>query len=99
MQDENFTFVKFTLTESTRMTIGISQIDEKMFSETYEYKYSDLRFFVLKNEWNYDDINNLIYIKGGVSYEQRDSYIELDELLPGLYYIYVKVDWNNNTTL
>ena len=99
MQDENFTFVKFTLTESTQMTIGISQIDEKMFSETYEYKYSDLRFFVLKNEWNYDDINNLIYIKGGVSYEQRDSYIELDELLPGLYYIYVKVDWNNNTTL
>ena len=40
-----------------------------MFNENNEYKYSDLRVFVLKNEWNYDDINNLIYIKGGVSYE------------------------------
>jgi hypothetical protein len=70
-----------------------------MFIETYDYKYSDLRYFILRNEWNYDDINNLIYIKGGISYEQRDTYIELDELLPGLYYIYVKIDWKNTTTL
>lgn len=85
--------------ESAKITFGISQIDEKMFIETYDYKYSDLRYFILRNEWNYDDINNLIYIKGGISYEQRDTYIELDELLPGLYYIYVKIDWKNTTTL
>lgn len=69
-----------------------------MFNENYEYKYSDLRMFILKNEWNYDDINNLIYIRGQVYYEQRDSYMEID-LEPGLYYIYVKVDWNHETTL
>ena len=70
-----------------------------MFGETYDYKYSDLRYFILRNERNYDNIENLTFIKGGVSYEQRDTYVELDELISGFYYIYVKIDWNNTTTI
>ena len=70
-----------------------------MFIENYEYKYSDLRMYIMRNEWNYDDINNLIYIRGQVYYEQRDSYMQIDQLEPGLYYIYVKIDWNHETTL
>ena len=68
-----------------------------------EYDYSNCRIMLLKIDTDKTDIDNdgdnleIDYVAGTQSWD-RDTHIEVDDLEKGEYYVYVELDWNENTT-
>lgn len=58
-----------------------------MFPENSGYKYSNTRLFLAKKGDMMD------YIKGNSGLQERDCYLECDDLESGTYQLFCEVDW------
>jgi len=77
------------VTQDSKQSITVSQIDERCYDRNVEYEYSNARFIVIKED-------GLEYVGGSMKCN-RDVWKEFPTLEQGDYFIFVEIDWNPST--
>lgn len=75
--------------------MSVSLIDKSAFPVN-QYKYSGVRFIMLRCKNDLDLSDGLIFIKGLYEHWERDYYIELTDVEPGKYLAYIEFDWHES---
>ena len=94
----DFNLIKFQICDGGPQTISISQKDERCMNRRSLYEYSNCRIIVMKLLNNQDMKNGVTFLKGTKGYQERDTYIEFDNLNRGTYYAYVEMEWHDSVT-
>lgn len=93
-REEDFSVVKMTITEATRLYFMVCQLDERRFGGFESgYQYAPVRLIAARLA----EDGKLTYIDGKVSLYSRDAWVYL-EVTPGEYLIYVEMNWKSKIT-
>lgn len=93
-QTKDYHIIQFQIDEVGDHTISVSLPDKCNFPVN-KYKYSGVRFIMLRPKNDLDLTDGLIYIKGLYQHWERDYYIELPDCEPGKYMAYIEFDWHD----
>ena len=77
-------------------TFSVSLPDKNNFPRDQDYKYSSVRFIVVKPENGFDLNDGVKYIGGLYAHFERDYYIENLTLPAGKYIAFVEFDWHDS---
>ena len=93
-----FHVFQLNMVESGPQTIGVSQKDERCFDRYSNYMYSNCRVIAVRCEnGDLKAGGDLHFIQGTKGYQDRDTYIEIENCQKGKYYVFVEMDWDANT--
>ena len=67
-----------------------------MFPRSQDYKYSSVRFILVKPENGFDLNDGVVYQGGLYAHFERDYYIEKKDLPAGKYLAFVEFDWHES---
>ena len=95
---ESYSFMRLVVSAPGEHTISVSQVDERCFNRHSEYDYSNCRIIVCKIEKDAEKLEDLEikYVKGCSGWD-RETHIQFDNLEKGEYFIFIEIDWNENT--
>ena len=81
---------KMQVKKAGEYTIAVSQKDKRCFPRSSEYRYSSCSILVAQN----GDNGKLHLVKGHKGFMDRDAYVEFEHLDKGVYYVWVRMDWD-----
>ena len=78
-------------------TFSVSQICERMFPRYSGYNYSHVRMFLIEVNTSGDSLKVLRFINAVSDIRERDTYLECNDLKEGEYFLYIEVDWQQES--
>ena len=93
-QRKDFHVFQLTVNDSGFQTISVSQKDERCFDRYSKYVYSNCRVMLVKCESGEINDGDIQFIQGTKGYQDRDTYIEIENCQKGKYYVFVEMDWD-----
>jgi hypothetical protein len=79
--------------ESGFQTISVSLKDERCYNRYSKYVYSNCRIIVVRSE-DGELSGDLTFISGTKGYQDRDTYVEIQNCQKGKYFVFVEMDWD-----
>ena len=92
-KDNEFHFVQLEITERGMHTFAVSQYGERLLNRNSPYTYANVTAFIVKKDANESSTKNCTLVGHSYSRQDRDTYIEIKDMEPGTYFMYVDVDW------
>jgi calpain-15 len=89
--------VKMQVGQAGHHTVSVSQKDERCFPRNSGYEYNNCRFILMQLKDAHGISSGVTFMKGTKGYQDRDTYIEMDDLEKGTYYLFVEMEWNDTT--
>jgi hypothetical protein len=94
----SYSLMRIMVSAAGEHTISVSQIDERCHNRHDEYDYSNCRVILAKIEKDSDNHKDLElkYIKATAN-QDRETHINIENIEKGEYFVYIEMDWNENT--
>jgi len=80
-------------------TFAISQYGERLMPRKAEYKYANCLSYLVKEDKDGDGntLKKCTLVDTNISRQDRDTYIEVENLEEGAYWLYVDMDWQTKS--
>ena len=88
------------VSKPAKYTIGLSQQDERCFPKCDDFKYDNCRVILFKeNSKTKSFLNGIEFVAGTKSNQERDTYLEVEFLESGFYYVLFETEKVSTVTL
>ena len=89
-----FNLFRVTTERSGFHTFAVSQYGNRLLPRKADYKYANvIAFLVKENPDKPNSYEDCTIVESCISRQDRDSYLEVEDLEAGAYWLYVDIEW------
>lgn len=95
VSDTGYHLIRMKITQSGNHTISVSQFDKRCAPPEADHEYTNCKIVVVKTAKGTFE-SGVTFVKGDKGFVDRDAYVELESISPGIYYICVEMELHTN---
>lgn len=92
-KNSEYHLLRVTTEREGRHTFAVSQYGSRLLPRKSKYQYANVIAYIVRPHDPENLLAGCTFLGGKVERQERDTYIEFEDLAAGCYYIYVDVDW------